>query len=215
MEQILQSNIRRTYDIEPLVAASKPVYQAVKRLFDVMVSVLALLILGIPMLALTLVIRADSPGPAIFCQERLGKGGKPFVIYKYRTMCLDAERNGPQWALAHDVRCTRVGRLLRRGHIDELPQLLNVLKGEMSLVGPRPERSCFYQEFETYIHGFSQRLQVTPGITGWAQINGGYELLPEEKILFDMEYIRRRSVLFDIRCLLGTVRAVFRHDGSR
>lgn len=108
-----------------------------------------------------------------------------------------------------------MGRLLRRGHIDELPQLVNVLRGEMSLVGPRPERACFYQEFERYIRGFSQRLQVTPGITGWAQINGGYELLPEEKILFDMEYIRHRSVMFDIRCLLGTVRVVFRHDGAR
>ena len=193
----------------------KPVYQAVKRLFDVVVSALALLILGIPMLLLMPVIRADSPGPAIFRQERLGKGGKPFVIYKYRTMQMDAERDGPQWARAHDVRCTKLGRLLRRGHIDELPQLVNVLRGEMSLVGPRPERACFYQEFERYIRGFSQRLQVTPGITGWAQINGGYELLPEEKILFDMEYIRHRSVMFDIRCLLGTVRVVFRHDGAR
>ena len=186
-----------------------------KRLFDVVVSALALLILGIPMLLLMPVIRADSPGPAIFRQERLGKGGKPFVIYKYRTMQMDAERDGPQWARAHDVRCTKLGRLLRRGHIDELPQLVNVLRGEMSLVGPRPERACFYQEFERYIRGFSQRLQVTPGITGWAQINGGYELLPEEKILFDMEYIRHRSVMFDIRCLLGTVRVVFRHDGAR
>lgn len=215
MEQVVQDGAREIYQVEQSAVVEKPVYQAVKRLFDVVVSALALLILGIPMLLLMPVIRADSPGPAIFRQERLGKGGKPFVIYKYRTMQMDAERDGPQWARAHDVRCTRLGRLLRRGHIDELPQLVNVLRGEMSLVGPRPERACFYQEFERYIRGFSQRLQVTPGITGWAQINGGYELLPEEKILFDMEYIRRRSVMFDIRCLLGTVRVVFRHDGAR
>lgn len=215
MEQVVQDGAREIYQVEQSAVVEKPVYQAVKRLFDVVVSALALLILGIPMLLLMPVIRADSPGPAIFRQERLGKGGKPFVIYKYRTMQMDAERDGPQWAHAHDVRCTRLGRLLRRGHIDELPQLVNVLRGEMSLVGPRPERACFYQEFERYIRGFSQRLQVTPGITGWAQINGGYELLPEEKILFDMEYIRRRSVMFDIRCLLGTVRVVFRHDGAR
>lgn len=215
MEQVVQDGAREIYQVEQSVVVEKPVYQAVKRLFDVVVSALALLILGIPMLLLMPVIRADSPGPAIFRQERLGKGGKPFVIYKYRTMQMDAERDGPQWARAHDVRCTKLGRLLRRGHIDELPQLVNVLRGEMSLVGPRPERACFYQEFERYIRGFSQRLQVTPGITGWAQINGGYELLPEEKILFDMEYIRRRSVMFDIRCLLGTVRVVFRHDGAR
>lgn len=215
MEQVVQDGAREIYQVEQSAVMEKPVYQAVKRLFDVVVSALALLILGIPMLLLMPVIRADSPGPAIFRQERLGKGGKPFVIYKYRTMQMDAERDGPQWARAHDVRCTKLGRLLRRGHIDELPQLVNVLRGEMSLVGPRPERACFYQEFERYIRGFSQRLQVTPGITGWAQINGGYELLPEEKILFDMEYIRHRSVMFDIRCLLGTVRVVFRHDGAR
>ena len=215
MEQVVQDGAREIYQVEQSAVVEKPVYQAVKRLFDVVVSALALLILGIPMLLLMPVIRADSPGPAIFRQERLGKDGKPFVIYKYRTMQLDAERDGPQWARAHDVRCTKLGRLLRRGHIDELPQLVNVLRGEMSLVGPRPERACFYQEFERYIRGFSQRLQVTPGITGWAQINGGYELLPEEKILFDMEYIRHRSVMFDIRCLLGTVRVVFRHDGAR
>ncbi len=215
MEQVVQDGAREIYQVEQSAVVEKPVYQAVKRLFDVVVSALALLILGIPMLLLMPVIRSDSPGPAIFRQERLGKGGKPFVIYKYRTMQMDAERDGPQWARAHDVRCTKLGRLLRRGHIDELPQLVNVLRGEMSLVGPRPERACFYQEFERYIRGFSQRLQVTPGITGWAQINGGYELLPEEKILFDMEYIRHRSVMFDIRCLLGTVRVVFRHDGAR
>ena len=215
MEQVVQDGAREIYQVEQSAVVEKPVYQAVKRLFDVVVSALALLILGIPMLLLMPVIRADSPGPAIFRQERLGKGGKPFVIYKYRTMQMDAERDGTQWARAHDVRCTKLGRLLRRGHIDELPQLVNVLRGEMSLVGPRPERACFYQEFERYIRGFSQRLQVTPGITGWAQINGGYELLPEEKILFDMEYIRHRSVMFDIRCLLGTVRVVFRHDGAR
>lgn len=215
MEQVVQEGAREIYQVEQSAVVEKPVYQAVKRLFDVVVSALALLILGIPMLLLMPVIRADSPGPAIFRQERLGKDGKPFVIYKYRTMQMDAERDGPQWARAHDVRCTKLGRLLRRGHIDELPQLVNVLRGEMSLVGPRPERACFYQEFERYIRGFSQRLQVTPGITGWAQINGGYELLPEEKILFDMEYIRHRSVMFDIRCLLGTVRVVFRHDGAR
>ena len=211
----MQDGAREIYQVEQSAVVEKPVYQAVKRLFDVVVSALALLILGIPMLLLMPVIRADSPGPAIFRQERLGKDGKPFVIYKYRTMQMDAERDGPQWARVHDVRCTKLGRLLRRGHIDELPQLVNVLRGEMSLVGPRPERACFYQEFERYIRGFSQRLQVTPGITGWAQINGGYELLPEEKILFDMEYIRHRSVMFDIRCLLGTVRVVFRHDGAR
>lgn len=115
MEQVVQDGAREIYQVEQSAVVEKPVYQAVKRLFDVVVSALALLILGIPMLLLMPVIRADSPGPAIFRQERLGKDGKPFVIYKYRTMQMDAERDGPQWARVHDVRCTKLGRLLRRG----------------------------------------------------------------------------------------------------
>ena len=206
MEQVVQDGAREIYQVEQSAVVEKPVYQAVKRLFDVVVSALALLILGIPMLLLMPVIRADSPGPAIFRQERLGKGGKPFVIYKYRTMQMDAERDGPQWARAHDVRCTKLGRLLRRGHIDELPQLVNVLRGEMSLVGPRPERACFYQEFERYIRGFSQRLQVKPGITGWAQINGlRGDTDIAERIRYDIWYIENWTVALDIKILFRTV----------
>jgi exopolysaccharide biosynthesis polyprenyl glycosylphosphotransferase len=206
MEQVVQDGAREIYQVEQSAVVEKPVYQAVKRLFDVVVSALALLILGIPMLLLMPVIRADSPGPAIFRQERLGKGGKPFVIYKYRTMQMDAERDGPQWARAHDVRCTKLGRLLRRGHIDELPQLVNVLRGEMSLVGPRPERACFYQEFERYIRGFSQRLQVTPGITGWAQINGYRgDTSIRKRIEYDIYYIENWSMSFDFKIMFLTI----------
>ena len=157
----------------------------------------------------------DSEGPAIFAQERLGKDGVPFTMYKFRTMRLDAEKNGPQWASENDQRCTKLGRIIRKSRADELPQLVNVLKGEMSLVGPRPEREFFYEEFEQYIHGFSQRLKVTPGITGWAQVNGGYNLLPEEKVVYDMEYISNCSVWMDIKCLLRTVGVVFEHKGAR
>ena len=206
MEQVVQDGAREIYQVEQSAVVEKPVYQAVKRLFDVVVSALALLILGIPMLLLMPVIRADSPGPAIFRQERLGKGGKPFVIYKYRTMQMDAERDGPQWARAHDVRCTKLGRLLRRGHIDGLPQLVNVLRGEMSLVGPRPERACFYQEFERYIRGFSQRLQVTPGITGWAQVNGYRgDTSIRKRIDCDLYYIENWTMGLDIKILFLTI----------
>lgn len=193
----------------------KAAYRFIKRTFDIAVSVIGLVVLGIPMLLIALLIRLDSPGAAVFRQERLGKDGKPFVMYKFRTMRLDAEANGPQWAEENDGRCTRVGKFLRLSRIDELPQLVNVVKGEMSLVGPRPERKCFYEQFETYIHGFSDRLAVVPGITGWAQVNGGYSLLPEEKLVYDMEYIRNCSPRMDAKCIFLTISVVFTHKGAR
>jgi len=172
-------------------------------------------VLLIPMLVVGALIRADSPGPALFKQERLGKDGKPFMMYKFRSMRLGAEANGPQWARRNDDRCTRVGHFLRNTRIDELPQLWNILKGDMSLVGPRPERRYFYDEFETYIPGFRNRLVVQPGLTGLAQVNGGYELLPEEKIVYDMEYIRTRTFWMDVKCILKTIQLVFTHKGAR
>ena len=128
---------------------------------------------------------------------------------------MDAEADGPQWAKKDDCRCTRLGTFLRHTRLDELPQLWNILKGDMSLVGPRPERACFYEEFETYIHGFHYRLLVKPGLTGLAQVNGGYDLKPEEKIVYDIQYIENQSILTDMNCLLKTVSLVFTHEGAR
>lgn len=190
-------------------------YLVLKRAFDVAASAVLIVLLSIPMLLIALLIRLDSPGPVLFQQERLGKGGQPFTILKFRSMRLDAEENGPQWADKDDPRCTKLGRIIRKSRLDELPQLWNILKGEMSFVGPRPERKCFYDEFETYIYGFCNRLVVKPGLTGWAQVNGGYDLKPEEKIVFDMEYIRNQSIQLDLRCILKTVRLVFTHTGAR
>ena len=190
-------------------------YLLVKRLFDSFSALIGLIVLAIPMAIIALLIVLDSPGGAIFKQERLGKDGQPFTILKFRSMRLDAEENGPQWADKDDPRCTHLGRVLRKSRLDELPQLWNILKGDMSFVGPRPERKCFYDEFETYIHGFHNRLVVKPGLTGWAQVNGGYELEPKEKIVYDMEYIEKRSVLMDITCLAKTVSLIFTHEGAR
>ncbi len=198
----------------PRVSAGRG-YLLVKRAFDILVSLILSVVLLIPMLLIALLIRLDSPGAALFRQERLGKNGKPFTIWKFRSMNLDAEENGPQWAEKDDTRCTRIGRLLRKTRLDELPQLWNILKGDMSFVGPRPERACFYEEFETYIHGFSNRLAVRPGLTGLAQVNGGYDLKPEIKILYDMEYIAHRSFRMDLSCMLKTVKLVFTHEGAR
>ena len=190
-------------------------YLLVKRLFDSFSALIGLIVLAIPMAIIALLIVLDSPGGAIFKQERLGKDGQPFTILKFRSMRLDAEENGPQWADKDDPRCTHLGRVLRKSRLDELPQLWNILKGDMSFVGPRPERKCFYDQFETYIHGFHNRLVVKPGLTGWAQVNGGYDLKPEEKIVFDMEYIQKQSLGLDLKCIFHTVHLIFTHEGAR
>ena len=221
----MEAAVREKTQVDQQVSARAPMSQVVvagskeflivKRLFDVVVAFVALAVLYIPMLIIALVIRLDSAGPALFMQERLGKNGKPFIMIKFRSMRMDAEANGPQWAEKNDYRCTKVGRFLRKSRLDELPQLVNILLGEMSFVGPRPERACFYDEFEKYIPHFRQRLLVQPGLTGLAQVNGGYELKPEEKIVFDLKYIENRSAKMDIKCIWKTVLVVFSHDGAR
>ena len=191
-------------------------YKVVKRLFDIVVSLCALVVLAVPMIIIALAVKLTSEGPAIYTQERLGKNGKPFKIIKFRTMIKDSEVNGAQWSTGKDdPRITKVGRILRNTRLDELPQLICILSGKLSFVGPRPERDCFYEEFEKYIHGFKYRLCVTPGLTGLAQINGGYDLKPEEKIIYDMEYINTRSIINDIKILFKTVAVVFTHDGAK
>lgn len=210
-----ESRLHSIYDVTEPVVCGNAVFFAVKRIMDVILSFVSGLALALPMVIIAILIKLDSPGPAIFRQERLGKDGKPFTIYKFRTMYLDAEADGPQWAKRNDCRCTPLGRFLRHTRLDELPQLWNILKGDMSIVGPRPERAYFYSEFETYIHGFCYRLLVKPGLTGLAQVNGGYDLKPEEKIMFDMEYIQKQSIELDLKCILQTIHLVFTHEGAR
>ena len=190
-------------------------YLIVKRVFDIVASFLALVVLCVPMLIVGLLVWIESPGPVIYKQERLGKDGKAFVMYKFRSMHLNAEKNGPQWAAKEDDRCTKVGRFIRVFHIDELPQLVNVLKGEMSIVGPRPEREYFYEEFEKKIPNFRDRLKVVPGLTGYAQVNGGYDLLPEEKFPLDMAYAEQRSLWVDLVLILKTVGVVLSRKGAQ
>jgi len=199
----------------PKAAAAEKGFLFVKRTFDIVGSLMAGIVLLPLMILIAILIRMDSKGPSIYAQERLGRDGRPFLMYKFRSMRLDAEANGPQWAAKNDARSTRLGRILRKTRLDELPQLLNILKGEMSFVGPRPERACFYAEFEKYIPNFRDRLQVQPGLTGHAQVNGGYDLLPEEKIVYDMEYIAKRSMRMDLQCLLKTVAVVLLGRGAR
>lgn len=191
-------------------------YRIIKRLMDIVGSVCALCVFAIPMLIIALVIKLDSKGPVFYCQERLGLNGKPFQCIKFRSMRLDAEVDGAQWSNGDDdPRITKVGRFIRKYRLDELPQFFLTLTGKMTLVGPRPERACFYQEFESYIHGFSQRLKVKPGFTGLAQVNGGYDLRPEEKIVYDMEYIKNRSLWLDIKILFRTVKVVLGGESAK
>lgn len=203
------------YFTKKISPANNTVYNFIKRAFDLLASLVAFIAACIPMLIIAVLIKMDSRGGAIFKQERLGKDGKVFTMYKFRTMCENAEKDGAKWADADDDRCTRVGKYLRKVRFDELPQLVNIIKGDMSIVGPRPERPCFYDEFETYIEGFCQRLAVKPGLTGLAQVSGGYELKPEEKIIFDLEYIEKRSILMDIKIIFKTVAVVLGCKGAR
>jgi sugar transferase (PEP-CTERM system associated) len=190
-----------------------------KRLLDVVGS-LTLLALALPVMLLTaLLIRLDSPGPVLYRQERTGLHGVPFTLLKFRSMRADAEANGtPRWAQARDPRITRVGAFIRMTRIDELPQLLNVLLGEMSLVGPRPERPHFVRQLERSISLYHERTYVKPGITGWAQVNYPYGASvadAREKLSYDLYYVKNRGLLVDILILAATVRVVLFREGAR
>lgn len=191
------------------------VYRTVKRVFDVVSCSAALVVLAIPMAVIAGKVKRESPGPIIYAQTREGKDGKPFKLYKFRTMYSDAESRGAQWATEDDPRITPYGKHLRKTRLDEVPQFWNVVKGDMSLVGPRPERPAFCREFEKRIDGWSQRTMVRPGITGYAQVNGGYELLPKEKARLDIEYIERRSLLLDLKIMLATLGVLKSGEGAR
>ena len=192
-----------------------PAYFVFKRSMDIIISFIMLLLLSPILVLLCILIPIDSAGAPFFHQQRLGRNGKSFKVIKLRSMGLDAEKNGPKWASKEDARVTKVGAFLRRTRFDEVPQFLNVLKGEMSLIGPRPEREYFYKEFDKSLPNFKRRLLVKPGLTGWAQVNGGYDLTPEEKLTFDLYYIQHRSISMDIKILLLTLAIIFSGNGAR
>ena len=201
--------------VEAVLPPNRPIYRFVKRTFDIATSLITGIVLLVPMLLIGILIRLESPGPAIFKLECFGLQGKPFTINKFRTMGIYAEIDGPQWAKRDGGRCTKFSRILRKTRMYELPQLWNILVGDVSIVGPRPERANFYDLFETYFPEFGSRMAAVPGLTGWAQVNGGYDLRHEEKIACDMEYIRDQSVWMDLKCIVKTVRLVFTHEGAR
>lgn len=191
---------------------------ACKRALDVALAG-AMLVLSLPILVLAAIaVKLDSAGPVLYSQIRAGAFGKPFLMFKLRSMRTDAEAGGAVWAVKDDPRVTRVGAVIRRTRIDELPQLWNVLAGEMSLVGPRPERPVFVEQIEREIPFFRQRLAVKPGVTGHAQVRYPYGASIEDaihKLEYDLFYIKRLSIWFDISILIDTVKVVLLRIGSR
>lgn len=188
----------------------------VKRAFDVVLSTMVLVILAPLMLLLAVLVKLTSPGPVFYRQTRLGLGGRPFTMLKFRSMRVDAEaKTGPVWTRPNDDRCTPLGRLMRRWSLDELPQLFNVLAGDMSLVGPRPERSMFVEQFRRQMPGYQQRHQVKAGITGWAQVNGwrGQSSL-RRRIECDLYYVANWSVWLDLKILAMTPWQGLRHKNA-
>lgn len=190
-----------------------------KRSGDILLSTAFLILLSPLMLATALLIKLDSKGSVLFSQERVGQDRKPFHVLKFRSMVADAEsKTGPVWAQTDDDRITRVGRFIRRLRIDELPQIWNVLKGEMSFVGPRPERDFFVKELEEKIPYYGERFHVKPGITGWAQVGYGYGATVNdavEKLNFDLFYIKNLSFLLDLMIIFRTVKIVLFGKGAR
>jgi exopolysaccharide biosynthesis polyprenyl glycosylphosphotransferase len=186
----------------------KPWEESLKRALDVLASLL-ILVVGSPFwLLVVALIKLNSPGPALYGQERLGRNGKPFRIFKFRSMHTDAEKkSGPVWATKQDPRVTAVGRIIRRLHIDEVPQFINVLRGDMSLVGPRPERSFFVEKLSAELPLYKRRLKVRPGITGWAQVKHKYDESIEDvkvKLKYDLFYIENMSWRMDLKILFNT-----------
>jgi exopolysaccharide biosynthesis polyprenyl glycosylphosphotransferase len=191
----------------------------IKRLTDLLIAC-SLIALTLPlMLIVALAIKCDSPGPVFYRQERVGLSGRRFALLKFRSMRQDAEADGrPVWAAALDDRITWIGGFMRGTRIDELPQLFNVLRGDMSLVGPRPERPYFVDELSKIIPSYDDRHTVLPGITGWAQVNYPYGASVEDarqKLAYDLYYIANRSILLDLRILCATVGVVIFRKGAR
>jgi len=195
--------------IEIMPQMMRPWEYKVKRLIDVSVSLVAFTLFLPFWIIISILIKLESPGPVLFSQKRVGKDGKIFTIYKFRSMVHKAEKEtGPVWAEKHDPRITRIGRIMRKLRIDEIPQLINILHKDMSLVGPRPERPYFVDRLKRHIPLYTRRLRVQPGVTGWAQIKGAYDDSIEnvkKKLEFDLFYIENMSLRMDLKIIFNTL----------
>lgn len=210
---ILQFDDIPTFAVDKLRLATGQRFM--KRIFDLLLSSVGILVLLPVMLIIALVIKLTSKGPSMYSQERVTIDGRIFKLYKFRTMVEDAEdRTGPVMSVEGDSRITPVGNTLRKLRLDEIPQLFNVLFGHMSIVGPRPERPYFVEQFKKEIPGYEYRTTVKAGITGLAQVLGRYTTLPEDKLRYDLLYIKNYSILFDIKIIFNTIKVAFMGQSS-
>ena len=202
-----------------IISFLRRTYALVKRIFDLTISVLSLIVLSPLLLMTALLIKLTSKGPIVYTQTRVGLDGQHFNIYKFRTMRVDAEKEtGPVWAIKNDSRLTPIGGILRKSRIDEIPQFINVLKGDMSIIGPRPERPVFVNKFSEIIPDYSKRLAVKPGITGLAQVWHRYDENIDDvkkKVKYDILYIKKMCFIADIRIVLRTIRVVLTGFGAQ
>jgi len=203
-------------EISPQLIA--PWQKFCKRFIDILLSIIVL-VLGFPIwLVIGMIVKLDSKGPVLYKQERVGKNGKIFTIYKFRSMVQNAEKDGPQWARIGDSRVTRFGYFLRKSHLDEVPQFFNILIGEMSIVGPRPERPIFVERFSNLVPYYRRRLKVAPGLTGWNQVRFvTYEETLEEienRLKDDFYYIENFSLKLDLEIIFRTIFLVIKGHGQ-
>ena len=209
------ANVETKYRVEPVgELKGKPVYFFLKRTMDIILSLVALIVLIVPMILVAILIMIDSPGNPIFSQVRLGENQKPFTLYKFRSMRLDAEKDGIQWAAKNDDRTTRVGKFIRKTRIDELPQLVNILKGDMSIVGPRPERPEIIKQYLEEMPEFAYRTKVKAGLAGYAQVYGKYNTTPYDKLKLDLTYIENYTLWMDIKLMLLTLKILFSPEST-
>ncbi|MDR2579590.1 MAG: sugar transferase [Fibromonadaceae bacterium] len=214
-----QPTLIHTKELQEIFVPNLLPWQAtIKRIMDIVISIFLLLITS-PLLLLTAIaIKLDSRGPVFYNQQRIGLYSRPLIVYKFRSMRTDAEKDGPQWAKKNDSRITRVGKIIRKFRIDEIPQLLCVLKGDMSLVGPRPERAVFIEKLRKTIPFYASRLKMKPGLTGWAQVRHHYDNDIEDvkiKLGYDIYYLSNASILLDIQILVRTVYVVLTGKGAQ
>lgn len=213
VEEIRPSSIIFTHGF-----LSSPIQDAIKRGFDIFFALVGFVV-TLPIMVLTaVIIRLESPGPIFYVQKRVGIDGKDFKLFKFRSMRQDAEKQGPQWAMENDPRVTRVGRIIRKLRVDELPQFVNVLMNDMSFVGPRPERRYFVDQLEKVIPFYALRLHAKPGITGWAQVNYRYGDTIEdarEKLKYELFYMKHRSLWLDLVIIFKTIKVAIKARGAQ
>ena len=210
--------IRHMYENQLGSLLPSPVYSVIKRIIDI-VAVLAVMPIVLPIMLVTAIaVVLESKGGALFIQNRVGKGGKEFKIYKFRSMTKDSEKDGAQFASAGYMRVTKIGKFIRKTSIDELPQFFNVLKGDMSLIGPRPEQKVFVDAFEEQIPFYNYRHIVRPGISGWAQVTQGYTADVDDtqiKVEHDFYYIKHFSMWLDVLIVFKTIKTMLTGFGAR